>query len=80
MPLLAEADALAPVPLHRSRLFVRRYNQAAEIARPLARLSGVRYLPDALVRRRATATQGGPSGRGRRVNVQGAFAPPPGRP
>jgi predicted amidophosphoribosyltransferase len=64
-PLLAEADALVPVPLHRARLFSRRYNQAAEIARPLARLSGLAYLPDALVRGRATASQGGKSGRGR---------------
>ena len=75
-PLLEEADAVAPVPLHRSRLFARRYNQAAEIARPLARLSGKPYLADALVRRRATATQGGKSGRGRRINVKGAFHAP----
>jgi ComF family protein len=78
-PLLAQADAVAPVPLHRARLFARRYNQAAEIARPLARLTGVRYLPDALVRRRATAIQGGKSGRGRRLNVKGAFEVPPAR-
>jgi ComF family protein len=76
-PLLAEADALVPVPLHRARLFSRRYNQAAEIARPLARLSGLAYLPDALVRGRATASQGGKSGRGRRLNVKGAFVVPP---
>ncbi len=76
-PLLAEADALVPVPLHRARLFARRYNQAAEIARPLARLSGLAYLPDALVRGRATPSQGGKSGRGRRLNVKGAFMVPP---
>ena len=75
--LVAEADAIAPVPLHRGRLLSRRYNQAAEIARPLSRLAGVRYLPDALVRRRATETQGGKSGSGRRRNVAGAFEVPP---
>jgi ComF family protein len=75
-PLLAEADALVPVPLHRARLFSRRYNQAAEIARPLARISGLDYLPDVLVRGRATASQGGKSGRGRRLNVKGAFTVP----
>jgi ComF family protein len=74
--LLAEADAIAPVPLHPLRLLKRRYNQAAEIARPLARLSGVRYLPDALVRRRATDSQGGKSGSHRRRNVAGAFVTP----
>ena len=78
-PLLPGAEAVAPVPLHPARLFARRYNQAAEIARPLCRLTGLAYLPDALVRRRATASQGGKSGRGRRVNVKGAFEVPPGR-
>ena len=76
--LLEDADAIAPVPLHR-RLLGRRYNQAAEIARPLSRLTGVPYLPDALVRVRATETQGGKSGSGRRRNVAAAFAVPLGR-
>jgi ComF family protein len=71
--LLADADFIAPVPLHRSRLFKRRYNQAAEIARPLSRISGVRYLPDALARRRPTASQGGKSAQGRARNVAAAF-------
>lgn len=75
--LLAEADAIAPIPLHRARLLHRRYNQAAEIARPLARRAGVLYLPDALVRAKPTASQGGKSGAGRRRNVAGAFAVTP---
>ncbi len=77
--LMAEADLVTPVPLHRARLFARRYNQAAEIARPLARIGRRRYLPDGLTRQRATTTQGGKSGRGRRMNVKGAFIVPPGR-
>ncbi|THD60947.1 ComF family protein [Phenylobacterium sp.] len=75
-PLIEEADAIAPVPLHPSRLLSRRYNQAAEIARPLSRMTGVPYLPDALVRRRATDTQGGKSGVCRKRNVAGAFEVP----
>ncbi len=75
--LIEAADAIAPVPLHRFRLLRRRYNQAAEIARPLAKLTGTPYLPDALRRIRATATQGGRSGSGRRRNVAGAFAADP---
>jgi len=71
--LIEEADAVIPVPLHRLRLLRRRYNQAAEIARPLARMTGLDYLPDALSRRRAKASQGGRSAGGRRRNVQGAF-------
>lgn len=75
--LLDEADAIAPVPTHRSRMFSRRYNQAAEIARPLARMAGRPYLPDALIRRRDTASQGGKSASGRRRNVAAAFVVPP---
>jgi ComF family protein len=74
--LLAEADALVPVPLHRGRLFRRRYNQAAELARPLARGSGAAYLADVLRRVRDTGSQAGRSGSGRRRNVQGAFKVP----
>ena len=78
--LLEGCDAVAPVPMHHARLFCRRYNQAAEVARPLARLSGRRYLPDALVRARDTGGQGGRSRRGRREAVRGAFSVPrPGR-
>ena len=73
-PLLDEADAVAPVPLHRLRLLSRRFNQAAEIARPLARDAGLDYVPDALVRTTHTTTQGGKSARGRRLNVRKAFA------
>ncbi|HEY5106666.1 MAG TPA: ComF family protein [Caulobacteraceae bacterium] len=71
--LVAEGDAVVPVPLHRWRLLARRYNQAAEIARPLAALCGLAYFPDALVRRRPTQSQGGKSGAGRRRNIAGAF-------
>jgi ComF family protein len=74
--LVAEADAVAPVPLHPLRLLKRRYNQAAEIARPLARREGLAYLPDVLVRGRATESQAGKSGSGRRRNVAGAFEVP----
>ena len=71
--LLPAIDGVAPVPLHPWRLLKRRYNQAAEIARPLARTAGVAYLPDALVRRRGTPSQAGKSADGRRLNVEGVF-------
>ncbi|MEI9888383.1 MAG: hypothetical protein WDN08_18150 [Rhizomicrobium sp.] len=38
--LLDEADLIVPVPLHPYRLWTRRYNQAAELARALARHAG----------------------------------------
>lgn len=75
-PLLDAADAVVPVPVHRARLLRRRYNQAAEIACPLARAAGLAYLPDALVRKRDTASQGGKSASGRRRNVAAAFVVP----
>lgn len=77
--LLAEAEVIVPVPLHRWRLLSRRYNQAAEMARPLGALAGVQVLPDALARVRRTETQGGKSAVGRRRNMAGAFAVPAGR-
>src|SRR5262249_51418597 len=78
--VVADADAVAPVPLHPLRLLKRRYNQAAEIARPLARRAGLEYLADVLVRTRRTESQGAAgSGAGRRRNVAGAFAVPQSR-
>ena len=76
--LLETADAVVPVPLHRWRLLRRRYNQAAELARPLARRFGRAYLADALVRRRQDS-QAGKSASGRRRAVAAAFFVPPGR-
>jgi ComF family protein len=76
---LAEADLVVPVPLHRWRLWRRRYNQAALLAQALARAAALEAVPDLLVRRRATASQHGLSRRERRLNVRGAFAVAPRR-
>ncbi|HEV7227675.1 ComF family protein [Brevundimonas sp.] len=76
-PLLADCDAIVPVPLHRLRLLSRRFNQAAEIARPLAKAANRQFLPDALIRTVRTDSQGGKSARGRRLNVKSAFAVTP---
>lgn len=77
--LLRDADVLAPVPLHRRRLFSRRFNQSAALASALGKLAGRPTAVDALIRRRATASQGR-MGRGERGrNVRGAFAVPASR-
>jgi ComF family protein len=76
--LIEGADAVVPVPLHRWRLLKRRYNQAAEIARPIARRWGKPFLADALVRRRAGG-QAGKSASGRHRSVAGAFTAPSNR-
>ena len=69
-PLLAEADLVVPVPLHRWRLLRRGYNQAAILARSL-RLPGAsfRLVPDLLQRRRRTPSQQGLSAEARLANV-----------
>jgi len=72
-PLLAEADLIVPVPLHRWRLFHRRYNQAALLAMGLSRRSGVPCMPDLLKRVRRTAPQGTMGREARERNVKGAI-------
>ncbi len=66
-------DLIVPVPLHVSRLRERGYNQALELARPLARAIGVPLRHDLLLRRRATPPQTGLDARARRRNLAGAF-------
>jgi ComF family protein len=66
-------DAIVPVPLHLSRLRKRGYNQALELARPLAKRFGVPLLHDALRRTRATDAQTELTAVQRRRNVRGAF-------
>lgn len=71
--LLQQADIIAPVPLHWTRLFARRYNQAALLALALHKRTGIALAADLLTRTRRTPSQGklGPSAR--RRNVSGAF-------
>ncbi len=71
--LLDGAPVLVPVPLHRSRLFARRYNQSALLTARLARIAGLEWLPDGLARHRKTRSQGRLSPSERRRNVGGAF-------
>lgn len=71
--VLADADMLAPVPLHWTRLFQRRYNQASLLAHAVRAAGGPPVAADCLVRRRRTPSQGhlGPLARER--NVRAAF-------
>lgn len=72
--LLAEADVIVPVPLHRWRLLRRTYNQSAMLARALADLSCRPLAPDLLQRVRATEKQKDKNRKERALNVRGAFA------
>lgn len=77
--LLREADVLVPVPLHRWRLFQRRYNQAALLARAVGRIAGRPYVLDALLRRQATESLGEKSAAERAAEVAGVFGVRPSR-
>jgi len=74
--LLAEADALIPVPLHWRRLWGRRFNQSAMLAAAISAETGVPVIDAALKRVKATVQQVGLSRTERAANVQGAFKVP----
>jgi ComF family protein len=67
-------DALVPLPLHRTRLRSRGFDQSLELAKPLARARCVPLLGDALVRVRDTAPQSRLDAAARRRNLRHAFA------
>lgn len=72
--IAALPEAIVPVPLHATRLRERGYNQALELAKPLAREFGVALAPGLLCRTRATAAQSDLDAAARRKNLRGAFA------
>jgi ComF family protein len=65
---------IVPVPLHRSRLRQRGFNQAVLLGKELSRQLSLPMTPDALVRTRQTAPQIELSATERRLNVKGAFS------
>ena len=65
---------LVPVPLHRLRLWERGYNQAALLARELAKLGKGELLVDGLKRRKRTPSLGGLGQEERREVLSGAIA------
>ena len=74
--LLADANALIPVPLHWRRLWARRFNQSAALASAISALCGVPVAHGGLKRVRATPQQVGLSKAERADNVQGVFRVP----
>lgn len=72
--LAARCDVIVPVPLHRWRLLMRTYNQAALLANKLGELADKPVIPDAMARIRRTPPQGGLDRAARRRNVARAFA------
>jgi ComF family protein len=72
-PLIQEADVIIPVPLHRVRLWSRRFNQAAFLSQQISRQFGKAYRSDVLLRTKASRSQVGLSFDERRKNVAKAF-------
>jgi ComF family protein len=73
-PLIEAADLIVPVPLYWTRLWQRRFNQSALLAKRLAKTAGKRAELFALQRIRSTPSQGEMvSAKARRRNVLGAF-------
>ena len=74
--ILEDADLIIPVPLARVRLWSRRFNQSALLARALSHAGNITDNPFALMRTRRTASQVGLSTEQRKQNVAGAFRVP----
>lgn len=74
--LLDEAELIAPIPLHRMRLWSRRFNQAATLAGVISRQAGVPLAPALLARVKRTRQQVGLTRSQRADNLQGAFRVP----
>jgi ComF family protein len=77
--MLSTADILIPVPLHRTRLLMRRYNQAAIIAQTLGQAHEIKTCVHTLKRSRPTKSQGHLAPLERHKNVKHAFAIDPKR-
>ncbi|MBY0501775.1 MAG: ComF family protein [Alphaproteobacteria bacterium] len=65
-----------PVPLHWTRLFMRTYNQAALLAKAMAKYGGWEYSSSYLIRKYRTLSQGNFSKNERIKNVKRAFEVP----
>lgn len=72
LPPISPDALIVPVPLHRHRLWHRGYNQAALLARELARRTEAILVVDALVRTKATPTLGGLNKAERKRALSGA--------
>ena len=69
----AAVDCILPLPLSAKRMCERGFNQAQEIARPLARTFGLPLLPNACLRVRDSAPQANLPWKERQANIRHAF-------
>lgn len=74
LPELEGDWLVVPVPLHRWRLWQRGFNQAALLAREIARLTSQKMVPDILVRQKSTPSLGGLGKASRKKALSGAIS------
>ena len=72
--LFKDADFIIPVPLHYRRFWQRRYNQSALLANHLSKHTGIKTVPDALLRIKNTKSQGYMKPDERKKNVKNVFS------
>ena len=73
--VLLDSDIIVPVPLHRRRLWQRRYNQSAILSAEIAKnFSDIEHIPQLLKRTRQTTPQKGLSKKERHLNIAGSIA------
>jgi len=71
--ILSESTLLVPIPLHRFRLWRRRFNQAASLADAISRQSGIEVGYETLLQVKATKPQVGLTRTERAANLEKAF-------
>lgn len=71
---LPVVDAVMPVPLHRTKLLAREFNQTAALAKYISKKTGARLITSALIKTKLTQPQTALSGADRRKNLKKAFA------
>ncbi|CDO38782.1 ComF family protein [Novosphingobium sp. KN65.2] len=73
LPFVDETWVVVPVPLHRWRIWKRGYNQSAELAREICKVTLARHCVDLLERRKATPSLGGLGRKARKRMLSGAI-------
>lgn len=74
--LFEDAPIVIPIPLYKTRMFARRYNQSAELARTICKSRKLDFKPEMLVRIRKTKQQVGLTREERAKNMAGVFRVP----
>jgi len=72
--LIDKSDYIIPVPLHPKKLRMRKFNQSALLAHEISKKTGVKYIPEGLIRIKNTTPQKGLNKKQRLENISGAFA------